>query len=270
MTQRISPSRFFTVVLGIFALCALLYAGAWFALARQINAEIDALWQQAAASGVILSGDKPKVAGFPKEYRLKFSGKIEDARGMVWDMPEAFCEGFPFPGRPLLFSFPRGFTVSGPLIKEPVMLEHAIVEIGIPKHLPKSWNENGMKEWQSTGETMPVYRILARNAETALSGSGQIGLDENLQLSGNLSLKIAGLDSLLVSLSEKGRIDPNRARVMMSLLQALGQKDETMNVTYFPAEITFQREGFFLGPVRVVSLPHLTWTDAGLQLAPPQ
>jgi hypothetical protein len=270
MTQKINPARFLIVLIGIIVACGCLYAVAWFVIARQIDQQVTYLWLNTISGGVQITGEKPRTTGFPEAPRLIFSGSTQDLRGVKWDVPEMICEGFPFPGRPITFSFPKGFTLSGPMIQKPISVDHATLILGIPDKIPASISETSIRAWQQSGANIPVHQILMKSPEAAMSGDGHLELDENLQLSGEFSLKIAGLDTLLVTLSESGRISPDRARVMMGLLNALSRKDETTGISYFPTVVMFQKGGVFLGPVRVTSLPRLIWSDAGLTLGPPQ
>jgi hypothetical protein len=68
-------STFLFSLSGIIVLLFFLYSLMWYLVAKQTQKQIDALWQNAANSGVQISGEKPIVGGYPSPPDNSFRRK---------------------------------------------------------------------------------------------------------------------------------------------------------------------------------------------------
>lgn len=256
------PLKFFLILIGLL----LMIAGAgyivfWKNLETQVNGQIDILWADAQSSGVIITGEKPRVSGFPFIPRIHFQGTITDATGLLLTCPDITYSGFPVPGSRMKLDFPAGLTVSGAGLPQPTIVNEAHLYIRLPYNLPRGAEEAQIRAWQASGGTVPVESLHIKTDLLDVSAEGTVGLDEQLQISGLLNARIAGLDALLADLSEKGVIRGQNAIAAQSVLQMLIQRDPVTGETFFQTAIRLQNRGVYLGPLRVGSLPELFWNN---------
>ena len=255
------------IILWITLPVILLGAGAYFVFWKQlethINQQIDTLWADAQASGVVITGEKPQMSGFPGLPTIKFQGTITDATGLMMMCPEITYTGFPVPGSRMKLDLPAGMTITGYGLPEPVTITEAHVYIMLPYNLPLGVEAKHMQAWQASGGAIPIESLHLKTDILTVDGQGTIGLDEKLQLAGTITTKIIGMDALLADLAERKVIQGKSAVMAQSMIQMLIQNDPVTGEPFFQTALRIQNRGVFLGPLRVASLPELLWnTDS--------
>lgn len=237
------------------------YIFIWDASNKILSRQVDALWNSMENSGAKIVGDKPQVRGFPGKPRLEFSGSITEFNGTQWEIPQLIYSGFPLPSSDLHFQMPQGFVLSGPLMKRTIKIDEVTLNFTIPIYLPSNGSREEIEVWQKNGGHFPINLLKVRAGPTDMLAAGHIKLDERLQIAGELQARVEGMDVLLADLTEQGVLKGTSAMTAQNFLRMLMEKDPATGKEFFPTTITIQKNGIFIGPLRVGSLPELTWSS---------
>jgi hypothetical protein len=112
--------------------------------------------------------------------------------------------------------------------------------------------------WRDAGGTLELDRLAIRAGALALSGSGTMALDPQLQPEAAFSGTIEGADELLAALVQAGRLranDAGLARLALAMLAKPGTNGRPQISTSF----TIQDGQMRLGPVNLGKAPRLVW-----------
>lgn len=255
--------KFFRILVNtlsvLIILAFIVYSIAWFAIAREMQKQVDNIWASQEKLLVYFQGDKPEVTGFPSLPEIKFSGSLTDRNGLVYQSPEFIYRGFPLPTQRMTLEASQGISFSGPLLRLPVELNYFKLAIRLPANFPGQFDAETIREWQRVGGSIPVEELRIVKAGLILEADGYVQLDTNLQPEGTLTAKVTGLDDLLHELTANGTIGEKQALMGQSLLNLMSQKDDQTGVTSVNLGIRIQDGGIFLGPLRVASLPGWKW-----------
>lgn len=253
-------STFLFSLSGIIVLLFFLYSLMWYLVAKQTQKQIDALWENAAGSGVQISGEKPIVGGYPSPPTIHFEGKILDSQGIEWTIPSFELLGFFVPGQVLYAELPKGATISGEdLPEKKINITAAALRVRLPEDLPMSLREAPIKEWQQNSGSIAIEWISVVAPPLSFDGNGTIGLDEKLQISADIPLQIKGVDVLIANLTERKIITGKEALMVQGLAQVLNEKDPETGEPIMNANLSIQKRGVFIGPMRIATLPHIIW-----------
>lgn len=245
---------------GIIVLVFCLYSLMWYLVAKQTQKQIDALWQNAATSGVTISGEKPRVSGYPSPPAIHFEGKITDSQGIEWTIPALDVLGFFIPAQTIYAELPQGATITGDMIPEKkIILTAAALRLFLPEDLPMSLNEESIKSWQKSNGGITVEWISVLAPPLSFEGGGKIGLDDKLQISADFPLQIKGVDILLANLAEQKIITGKQALMAQGLAQVLNEKDPKTGEPVMNANLRIQKRGVFIGPMRIATLQEIIW-----------
>lgn len=235
----------------------------WFSVAAEIERQIDLAWDKAQVQGVTITGQKPRVKGFPGYPQIYFSGFVYEQNGTQWTLPAVYLRGFPVPGFDVALEMPQGMSIGGKPYPHPVELDRFFLSIHLPSQMPASTDVKEIRAWQQSGHVIPVNMIAFKVKEMMVQGQGQVGLDERLQITGQIMTRVVGFDSLLADLTEKGMMKGKSAVMAQSFLQIINQKDPKSGETFFDTPIRIQNHGVFLGPLRVATLAPMVWEESG-------
>jgi hypothetical protein len=245
---------------GIIVLVFCLYSLMWYLVAKQTQKQIDALWQNAAISDIKISGDKPRVGGYPFPPAIHFEGTITDGQGNEWTIPALDFLGFFIPAQTIYAELPQGATITGEMIPEKkINITAAALKIFLPEDLPMSLNEQSIKAWQKSEGHISVQWVSVVAPPLSFEGNGTIGLDEKLQISADIPLQIKGLDILIANLAEKKIITGKEALMVQGLAQVLNEKDPKTGEPIMNANLSIQKRGVFIGPMRIATLQEIVW-----------
>jgi hypothetical protein len=144
----------------------------------------------------------------------------------------------PAPFRGAVDEFAFGLTVLGP----------------VPNLPPRQAAE----AWRDAGGTIEVEKIAARSGDLAVTGSGTVALDREMQPEAAFSGSVQGYDKLIAGLTEAGILPPGGsalARLGLSLLAKPGANGQSQIKTSF----TMQNGEMLLGPLKLGTAPHIDW-----------
>jgi hypothetical protein len=112
--------------------------------------------------------------------------------------------------------------------------------------------------WRAAGGTMELDRLTLRWGRIAITGSGTLALDRDLQPIGGFSGAVEGYEDLMAALVATGRMRPGDARlarVALAMLAKAGPDGRPEIATSF----TIQNGEMFLGPAKLGSAPKINW-----------
>ena len=162
----------------------------------------------------------------------------ERAIGIALALREVTLPSVPAPFRNPLDEIALGATVMGPIQAAP------------PRQAAAAWRD--------AGGTIELDHFAARWDTIAISGSGTVALDPDLQPIGALSGAIEGYDQLLTALVAAGRMragDARLARLALGMLAKAGPDGRPEIATSF----TIQNGEMYLGPAKLGKAPRIAW-----------
>jgi hypothetical protein len=112
--------------------------------------------------------------------------------------------------------------------------------------------------WRDSGGTMELDRLTLRWGRIAITGSGTLALDRDLQPIGGFSGAVEGYEDLMAALVATGRMRPGDARlarVALAMLAKAGPDGRPEIATSF----TIQNGEMFLGPAKLGPAPKINW-----------
>lgn len=152
----------------------------------------------------------------------------------------------------------RGLTL--PIVPAP--LHNPIDEIAFGVTLMGAVSAGSPREaavaWRDSGGTLEIDHVAAHWGALAVSGSGTLALDRDLQPMGAFSGAVEGYDELMSVLVATGRVragDANIARLALGMLARRGPDGRPSISTSF----TLQNGEMFLGPAKLGKAPRILW-----------
>ena len=113
-------------------------------------------------------------------------------------------------------------------------------------------------DWRDNGGKVMVDSIVLHGAPLAVSGSGNIYLDKNMQPAGRLTAKITGLLPTINRFRDFGLIRDSDAVVAKMTLAAFSQKT-IEGRSFLNLGMEVKENIIYLGPIAIGKLPPLTW-----------
>ena len=112
--------------------------------------------------------------------------------------------------------------------------------------------------WRDSGGTVELDRLALRWGRIAITGSGTLAFDRDLQPIGGFSGAVEGYEDLMAALVAAGRMRPGDARlarVALAMLAKAGPDGRPEIATSF----TIQNGEMFLGPAKLGPAPKINW-----------
>lgn len=112
--------------------------------------------------------------------------------------------------------------------------------------------------WRDNGGTLELDHLTLHWGDMAITGSGTLALDNDLQPVGGFSGGVSGFDQLLNTLVALGRVrasDARVARVALAMLAKTGPDGRPEIST----SLTIQNGEMYLGPAKLGPAPRIDW-----------
>jgi len=112
--------------------------------------------------------------------------------------------------------------------------------------------------WRDSGGTAELDNFVLQWGKLAITGSGTLALDSELQPIGGFSGAVAGYEDLMTALVTAGRMKPSDARLArigLAMLAKAGPDGRPAIGTSF----TIQNGAMLLGPAKLGPAPRITW-----------
>jgi hypothetical protein len=162
----------------------------------------------------------------------------ENNLAVAADLREATVPQMPSPFRNLVDELAFGITVKGAIAAGPARQAAAA--------------------WRDSGGTVELDNFALRWAKLAITGSGTLALDADLQPIGGFSGAVEGYDELMSALVAAGGMKPSDARlarIALAMLAKAGPDGRPAIATSF----TIQNGQMFLGPAKLGPAPKIPW-----------
>ncbi|MGE0260257.1 MAG: DUF2125 domain-containing protein [Alphaproteobacteria bacterium] len=112
--------------------------------------------------------------------------------------------------------------------------------------------------WRDAGGTIEVEKIAARSGDFAVTGSGTVALDREMQPEAAFSGSVRGYDRLIAGLSEIGVL-PLGGSVLATVGLSLLAKPAADGHPQIKTSFTIQNGEMSLGPIKLGNAPHIEW-----------
>ena len=243
-----------------------IYSMAWYTFTKRAEIYLDALWSDKA--DFTISGERPRLRGYPFVPTSTFSGEVEHlASGTKIVTPQLIFSGFPAPQQTLTLNAPQGIRIASNFLERELNFDYAYLQFKSPT-LPSSNAYEDISAWQKKGRTFIIEQIILKSGKIYARGEGTLSLDDNLQLSGNITARVVGMDVLFDDLAaEKGE---RTIAIARNFFNMMSQVDEKTGEKYFETSLKIQNRGLYFGPMRISGLPEIKWKQAQPQALPAQ
>lgn len=178
----------------IFAVLGIAYTSVWFYTGTQIKKAIIFEPQLSEAGQPLISfeNQKASLSGFPKEFRLTWSGTIITPTHKI-DIPKLTGKSWFAQGNPIRIQAPDGIKVSSAANEQPFEIERFDIVFTIPKNWPgfKAYKTD-IGHWQSLNEqfTLDRFNMVMKDVGLTVSADGYMTLDKKLQPAGVVNVKL--------------------------------------------------------------------------------
>lgn len=240
------------------------YGGAWFWMKDRVMTQIENAFADAASQGVLISGAKPEIYGFPGPYKVMFSGSAV-YRGTELVIPQLVVRSFFLPGGTVRLELPHGAQLSG-AAKDVSGYDPELNSVDslfatglIPESFPERWDEKHLSAWKENGGAITIEKFSLRKQGLHAQGSGTFNLDDDLQPAGQAQVKLTGALDFLSWLKSKKIVDDKYAIITGTVLSGLAQDNPETGEKEIDIALSLQNRMLFLGPLRVGYLPEFRW-----------
>lgn len=144
------------------------------------------------------------------------------------------------------------------------LIDSLMMDARIMGNPPKTVEPGALAAWRDDGGTIEIDTLDLIWGPLSVDAEGSAALDGDLQPIGALSAEIAGFNQLLDAFVEGGQVrteDAQLARIALNLLSgrpADGNADADAEPV-LKAPLTIQDRRLYLGPVRLFTLPTISW-----------
>ena len=137
-------------------------------------------------------------------------------------------------------------------------LDEIVLAAALMGPVPTAPPRQAATAWRDAGGTLALERVALRWGTLAVTGSGTMALDAELQPIGAFSAAVEGYDELLTALVGAGRVrsnDAGLARMALGFLAKPGPGGRPQ----IAAPFTIQDGQMLLGPVKLGPAPRIPW-----------
>lgn len=234
------------------------YSGAWYFIHKRLTQEIDTLYAAAPANGILLLGDKPAVKGFPLAPYVDYEQGLT-VRNWAATFPVMRLRGYPVPGLPVHVSFPKGAMLASSDQNGLAAFDTLEATALIPRLIPASASQEDMTEWQQAGGTLKILSFRALIENLAITGDGQLWLDEELQPVMNANTVASGFAAFINKLVYTGSVKPVAGIAAMTALNGMAVNDPKTGEQVVTLILSIKNRALYIGPLQVARLPQIAW-----------
>jgi hypothetical protein len=138
------------------------------------------------------------------------------------------------------------------------LLDELALGVTVKGSIPSGPPRQAATGWRDEGGTAEIDNFTLRWGTLAVSGSGTLALDSDLQPMGAFSGAVEGYDELMSALVAAGRMkasDARLARIGLAMLAKAGPSGRPA----ITASFTIQNGEMFLGPAKLGPTPKIPW-----------
>jgi hypothetical protein len=137
-------------------------------------------------------------------------------------------------------------------------LDELAIGVTLMGPIPAAPPREAALAWRDAGGTLELDRFAMRWDTLAMTGSGTMALDRNLQPMGSFSGAIEGYDELMTALVAAGQLrasEAGLARLALTVLAKAGPDGRPQIATSF----TLQNGEMYLGRIKLGKAPRIAW-----------
>jgi hypothetical protein len=245
----------------LFALIALglIYSLYWYATAQIVQKQIDKIWTEQFATDFSIVGEKPSLSGFPLRPTWSFSGSLQDTSKLNWEIKDMHLKGVPLPAHHVTLESQQGLQISNAFMPRPIPIDQLRLDLDFPSNFPLHMTLQTMSAWRDKGGQIAIPNLVILSSSLTLAGNGFLELDQNLQPSGRINLKVTGFEDLLTRLEQDGIMKGPSVKITRSFAQMMTKTDPETNTRFIMTELRIQDQGIFLGPMRIGTIQKINW-----------
>ena len=138
------------------------------------------------------------------------------------------------------------------------LLDELALGVTVKGSIPSGPPRQAATGWRDEGGAAEIDNLTLRWGTLAVSGSGTLALDGDLQPMGAFSGAVEGYDELMNALVAAGRMkasDARLARIGLAMLAKAGPSGRPA----ITASFTIQNGDMFLGPAKLGPAPKIPW-----------
>lgn len=251
-------------LIGIFVfllLCMAAYGGWWLTAAGILKAQLK---------------DNPDiylthVSGFPGPIVLE--GSVAATRLWANEPQKIIVPSFQLRGFPVTFmdatlTMPQGIYVEGSVDREVFSLDSLEVTGPLPLDIPRKLDEASVRAWQAAGGQLSVNHFKFVKGSLNGEGAGTVQLDDKLQPTGMVNMRVNGHIDYLNFLVNKGMVPPREAMLISTILSGLSSPDEETGAHSLDIGISLKNQTLYAGPLAVARLPLVYWGNGSPPVSP--
>ena len=126
--------------------------------------------------------------------------------------------------------------------------DEIIIETILHANTQLDFTKPSLSTWRDEGGTLSVKSFEYGMADTHISFSGDVTLDENLKPLGAFDAKVSGIENMFSALSRNENI-PQTARMLLQ-----GQAQSATSSEVLPLSVSMQNGTMYLGPIPILEL----------------
>jgi hypothetical protein len=141
----------------------------------------------------------------------------------------------------------------------PIPIDQLRLDLDFPSNFPLHMTLQTMSVWRDKGGQIAIPNLVILSSSLTLAGNGFLELDQNLQPSGRINLKVTGFEDLLTRLEQDGIMKGPSVKITRSFAQMMTKTDPETNSSFIMTELRIQDQGIFLGPMRIGTIQKINW-----------
>ncbi|MDX2225067.1 MAG: DUF2125 domain-containing protein [Rhodospirillaceae bacterium] len=134
--------------------------------------------------------------------------------------------------------------------------------------LTKTPLTQALEAWRQAGGTLELRELTLDWPPVALSGSGTVSLDENLQPIGAAAVRFNGFFETVDGLADTGAVRPATASMARVILGLLARTPPGGGPPELSVSVTAQDGKLYAGPLALMELPPVDWSRVDLGALP--
>ncbi len=251
--------KFLLIFSAVVLIGASLYLGFWLTMADAVNRQVQRAYSPAAGTMFALSGEQPRVKGFPGKPVLQYSGDVH-VSDLIFHVPLAEIRGFYLPGQIVEVSFPKGIIPVKPADPHKfVTLQKLSFGLVIPEEWPAYAAEEDLWKWQQNGNYLDIRDLHLQTQDIKIEGVGLLSLDDNLQPDIQFDLVIYTPDALIDRLWKTGGISDVQKGIASAVINSIpANKQDKANGT-IRLRVIARNQMLWVGEMPVAPLPEIQW-----------
>ncbi|GLQ05308.1 DUF2125 domain-containing protein [Sneathiella chinensis] len=154
----------------------------------------------------------------------------------------------------------RGDTIV-PGLKEDIPLAETLEHFGLSAVMEGEpadlFDRDSAAKWRDKGGILDIQALETRWGDVKVDATGTLALDDEFRMIGAFTSRIVGINSILGTLHQNGRLDEQAAKTAGYALNLMTRKDKKNGDRYLELPISLQEGSLYVGPLFLMRIPPL-------------